>query len=704
MSYLTNVGGVAGTYGDYFGENLINLIQQPGVSTGGNLLPAVVLSSAGDLFTNSGLSDVTLHIADTADGIDITGDMFIANRIVTLTIDGDATISGRIVGNAGSYGSSAGTLIKNGAGTLTLTGTRNWFYGSSKNYNQINAGRVILKSPHALGSGATTIDPDAYLEFSGVSGTMRQAFVGGGHIEVTHGSDLTFNWRNGTLDDFDGMSGNGSWHPAMNEIGTLAISGQSRFSAIASGTYSSVLGGASVYVTVTEGSSLVIGREGLSARGSGATKIPMTYAILANRIDLSDHSTLVLKPNAYLSTGALIVTDTTCAIAFTASGVSRLRWQEGIDPDTITLVSTGSNSARYIVPHGMELIVNDIPVPVSPNESLPNDNSSSGWCREFVLVNQGANPLKDIAMTLTAIDAIHDTVSSRLADELIDPVTFHVPAKGRKWVNAAWVRYLTSDLDYDNESSTTPGVEGNIKGVIAGLDGMLPGRVMLGFHAGIAENELDTTNDTSLSSKQKFLGLHAAQRFGKFYLSFSADIGRVTTDSFRHEDDNYVRGKWDTSYYSGSIQFGGVFESWAKIKLKPYVGLRYSKIKITNHYERGASPLVIDNFNDTSSQVFYGVALGRKFVIFNRDLAIDLSLARKHTVTAPRATLDTHYFDSPNTPVTLKRGDYYDDPIAIGVSARAALSPHTVVGFAFDYETASNHDRTTLSALVAYTW
>lgn len=682
-------------------------------------LPGTVLDSAGNLLrdgsnalsgaglvhvSNTCFSVATIRVPTTAAGLDITGDVYLSNHVLTFEIYGDTTISGRMYGTIGSYGATGGTFYKTGGGTLTITGTHNWFYGRYKTYNQIQEGRVVVTNPYALGTGSMEILPGASLEFRGVKGSMTQAFIGGGNIEITQGSDLTFDWRNGTLYDFDGMSGNASWHPAMNEIGTITISGQSRFSAIASGTYSSVLGGGNAYIAVTEGSTLVIGREGLSARGSGATGIPMTYAILANRIDLGENATLVLKPNAYLSTGALIATDTTAAIAFTASGVSRLRWQEGIDPSTITLTATGSTNARYIVPDGMELIINDIPVPVHPSESIPTDPSAAGWCREFVLVNQGANPLKDIAITLAAIDAIHDTVSARLADELIDPVTLHVPVKGRKWVNSAWARYVTSDLDYDTESAITPGIDGNAKTIVAGFDGILPGRVLIGLHGGIGENELDSTNNTSLSSKQRFLGVHAAQRFGQYYLAFSADIGRASTDSFRYEADNYVRGKWDTSYYSGSIQLGGTFESWAKIKIKPYVGLRYSKVKITNYYERGASPLVVDNFNDTLAQAAYGVALGRKFVVFKRDLALDLSLARKHNITTPRSTLATYYFDSPDTPIALKRGNYYGDPTAIGLSARVAVSQHTIVGLAFDYEKASHHDRTTFSVLVSYTW
>lgn len=705
-NYITNVGGVDARYGDFYGENILSLAQRPG-SGSGNAVPASVVAASGALLTGAWSGNVALNIASTASGIDITGDIFISNRIVTFNIEGNAiaTVSGRIVGNTNDYGANAGTIIKEGSGTLLLTGTRNWFYGASKSYNELNGGRVVITNPYAIGIGATSIKSGATLEFRGVQGIMRQAFVGGGAIEITNGSDVTFNWRNGTLDDFDGMSGNGSWHPAKNDLSTVIISGQSRFSAIASGTYSSVLGGPSVYVNVTEGSTLVIGREGLSARGSGNTKIPMSYAILANRIDLSGGSTLVLNPNAYLSTGALIVTDTSiCAITFGASGVSRLRWQEGVNPNFITTGSSVVGGIHYIVPVGMKLIINDIPVPVASNESIPVDSSSSGWCREYVLVNQGANPLKDMAMTLNTIDAMHDTLSLRLADELVDPVTRHAPSKGRKWVNEAWVRAITSEIEYDAGDITTPGMTGRINQIVTGFDALLPSRVLFGLHIGMGENNLDTTNNTTLRSKQKILGLHAAQRFGKLYVAATADTGRVSTDSFRYEGDDTIRGKWDTSYYSASAQIGATFNPGKKNLIKPFVGLRYSKLKISDHYEKGLSPLIIDDFTDTSTQALYGVAVGRKFTIFKRDLAVDLSLARKHAIKTPRATLSTYYYDSPNTPVTLERGDYYSDITAIGLSSRIALSRHTIVGLAGDYEMTSSYNRLTGTLLIGYSW
>ena len=683
----------------FYGDTLLSQIYLPYTVNGGIQVPAVVTNSSGQLQNATHFGGQTLHIAPSAAGIDITGDIFIGSLVFNFNIEGDTTISGRILANLGAYGAVNGTIVKTGTGTLILSGTQNWFYANAGTTSRVDEGRLVATNQHAIGTGPFTIDPVAVLEFRGAVGTLRQAFVGGGNIEITQRSDITFDWRDGVLADYDIIP---ALAPANNVIRLISISGTSRFTAIASGTFSSVLGGAGVQILVTDRSTLAVGREGISQRGTGGTQIPMTYAILAGRIDLTGGSTLVLNPNAYLSAGALIVADdSTCAIAFGGSGVSRLRWQDGVNPDSITTTGT---SLRYIVPNGMELYINEIPVPVSGSQSIPADTSSSGWCREYILVNQGANPLKDITMTLNALDVLHDTLSSRLADNFLAPASPLAPSRGRKWVNSAWARYMTSQVDYDNVSITTPGITGRISGAVLGFDGILPGRVLAGFYGGASENNLNTTNNTSLSSQQRFIGVNAAQRFGKFYLAGDISTGRVRTDSIRNEEANIVRGKWTTSYYAGSIQAGAIFEPWEKTIVKPFAGLRYTKLKIYDFFEVGPSPLMVEDFNDTGAQVVYGASAGRQFVVLKRNLNIDVSLARKQFIRSPRSTLETNYFDAPDTPVTLKRGDYYSSIIATGISARMALSRNTIAGLAFDYEFSSSHTRFGATGMVAYQW
>lgn len=670
------------------GDNNITVFAT--AATGNIIMPAIVTGANGALLRASTalMTPVTISVPASADGLHITGDIFIDAGALTLNIEGETTISGRLYGRSTQFGADRGSVYKTGSGTLILTGANNWFYNSGTGVdipNRIEAGRLVATTPYAIGTGAWRIYPGAVLEFRGVNGTLKQAFIDGGNIEITQGSDVTFHWRAGPLDDYESL-GTASSQPASSALGGIDVSGASRFTAIATGTNATVLGGGSSQVFIRENSTLVLGREGISSRGTASTEIPMTYPILATRLSLTDASTLILNPNAYLNTGALTISEDSI-ISFGASGVSRIRWQDGITPAELE----DENHYRYRTPEGMKLTINEL-------------DADTGYYREYVVVNQGANPLKDIAITLNALDALHDTLNARLAEEFIDPILPHTPSRGRKWTNDAWARYIVSQVDYDAVSITTPGVTGRIAGGVMGFDFTLPGRVLLGVHAGAIQNDLSTTNSTSLASKQKLLGVHAAQRSGKFYLAAAIDLGRARTDSQRNEPASLVRGKWDTSYYSGSVEVGATFTPLKKTTLRPYAGLRYSKIKISGYYERGASPLMVEDFSDTGTHVAYGVVAGRKFTLFKRDIGIDLTLARKHTVTAPRPTLDTYYYDSPDTLITLERGDYYSDITAAGLSLRAAVTKHTLAGLAYDYETASTHTRFAVSAMVGYSW
>jgi autotransporter-associated beta strand protein len=654
-------------------------------------LPAIVIAPDGTLLVSGSAgigatgpiySPLTLRVTAAAAGLDITGNIYLSGtlrftnnnamwapgRVITFDIEGDTTISGRILGASNQYGASNGAFVKTGPGTLVLSGASNWFYGTST----IAAGKVVATNANALGSGDTSIINDAILEFRGVtSGTMSGAFIGGGRVDVTAGSDLTFNWHNGEL----------SSATRTNLLSALNISGGSRLTALASGTLDGVLGAGTVDVTVTDRSTLVLGREGISSRGTGATGLPVTYPVIAASVTFSGASTLVLNPNAYLKTGRLAFDDTSL-ISFGASGVSRIDYATGPAPDALA----------YALPEGFTLVKNNL-------------HGAGVNAIEYVVINQGANPLKDIAMTLNALDTVHDALGARLADDFTDPVVPQRPARGRHWVNSAWGRYIESYIDYETGDDTTqPGHSGRVNGFAFGLDAAHSGRVLIGLHAGAVENRLDTTNRTSLASKQKFLGLQGALRLDRFALAAAAATGRVRTDSLRYETASLVRGKWDTSYFTASLEASWRLSPWKALQINPFAGLRHTRLDISGHYERGPSPLIIDNFSDSHAQSILGLRAGKPFKLFGRDLVAGLALARKHTIRAPKSSLDTHYLDSPATPVTLTRGDYYQDLWNAGLSLRAALTPHTLLGLSYDHDTGADRTRHTAAFTIGCTW
>jgi len=165
-----------------------------------------------------------------------------------------------------------------------------------------------------------------------------------------------------------------------------------------------------------------------------------------------------------------------------------------------------------------------------------------------------------------------------------------------------------------------------------------------------------------------------------------------------------VRGKWNTTYYTVAFEAGGVWAPWEGATVRPFAGLRHARLNLSNHDERGPSPLIIDDFSDSSAQAILGVRAGQGFKVFGRGVALDLTLARKQSIRKTRTELDTHFYDAPDTPVRLRSDDYARTLDAAGVSLRVALTRNTVAGAAFDYEGGSGRTRKTVSGMVGCSW
>ena len=658
-------GGITITNTIALGNNNISLL--PATTTGaGYVLPAVVTDAAGTLLRagTAMLGAVSLNVAAEAAGLEITGDIYLNVGTLTLNIGGDTLIAGCIYGDQTiPAGASTGAITKTGTGTLTLTGGRNWFYGTSS----VNAGKLVATTAGALGGGNVTIAPGATLAFQGVRGaTYPMAFTGGGRVEVMD-SDITFDWRNGTLVDAT----------TSNNIGQLVITATSRLTALASGTLSGVLGGTAVAVTVSDHSSLVVGREGISHYSINGSLPPINYAIRAGSIALTDASALVFQPNAFLHVTDALTLDAGSVVSFAGAGVSRLRYGAGTaDPATF----------NYLLPDGMSFEIRPY----------------GGVGVEYVVVNQGANPLKDIAMTLVSIDAAMDIVSAHLHEDFLLPVV--ESAGSRKWNHAAWARYFASDFSFDASSAFQPGWDGRLGGMLAGFDSTFRRRFQVGLYAGITESNLATTNNSNLKSKQRVLGLHAAQRFGWFYASLHLARVSAHSDSFRNEPLGLTRGRWSNSGYTGGGELGAILVPWKNGCIKPSVGLRYTKIDLSSFTEGGISPMAVDNFTDSLAQVVVGVQAGQRFKLLGRNALASLSLSGKHTAREPGETLTASYLGIPDTPITFQRDDYYKDTAAIGLSLRVLLPRRIQAGLDLEHESGSRRTRDTLALSLGIAW
>jgi autotransporter-associated beta strand protein len=631
---------------------------------------------------------------------DYTDDIYLAARTDTFVVDGTATLSGRLYGTEVTSGNShgianGGSFIKTGAGTLTLTGSTNWFYGTST----VAAGALVVTHIGAIGSGNMVVRPGATLVFRDIAGAgnFPMSFTGGGALEIRD-SDMTLNWRN---------SGVLNAPAAANHYFATLDLARSRLLALASGTLNGALGGAGAAITLRDRSTLALGREGVVA-GVAGLLAPLAYETLAGGISVDATSTLVLHPGANLNiTGTLALAgdpaaggDTAPAarLTFAGAGVSRLEYAALSTPGAAPAAAGADPLAPFVsAPAGC---------------SLETTAASVGGRqrRDYLVINQGANPMHDIAATAAAIETIADAAASRLNELFLLPAT--PPSKwrqSRRWANTAGARYFAASLDHA-AAGAAPGHHGRLSGLLLALDSAWRQRVLLNLHAGITESSLTTTNATSLASHQRFFGAGITPRLGeKFYLTADLLAGTADSESLRRETSGGTLARWDNTFHGGGLEIGCLLRPWRDWFLRPRAALRYTRIAVNGYAERapaGASALAVGDFSDTLARLTLAVEAARRFKIpvINREALATLSLSRKSSVREPRATLAASFADHPGRAFTLARGDYYEDAFAAGAALRLAITLRTRAGVSLDYERGARHDRLTANIIAGCIW
>lgn len=648
-----------------------------------NVLPKICHTSRNRPLLAMALAIVALCAtqvrADTivfADG-DYTEDIYLAARTDTFVVDGNTTISGRITGTAASSKiATGGAFTKTGDGTLTITGERNWFLGP----NTVETGTLAITHVGALGMGNLAVNPGATFVFSGIrdGALFPQAITGGGRVEVID-SDLTLNYRHGYVI--------GALPTADHVIGQLAVT-RSRFHALASGTQSSGLGGSGAVVTIADHSTLLLGREGVSAGVSGLLA-PVNYATFVRNLGVDATSALVLNPGANLTVTGTLALAPGSVFTFGGAGVSRLEFAAldpaSADPDTLVTV-----------PAGYSLDV------------TPISGEGGRQRRDYLVINQGANPMHDIAMTLGVIDTTMDIVGNRLNELFLMPAAESSrQRRSLKWANTAWARFASSKVVYDADSVLRPGHDGRLNSLIIGLDSAYRMRVNFGFYGSLSESNLDTTNATSLSSKQRFFGVSITPRFKRFYLTVDMLAGNADSEALRHEANGSTIAQWDNKFLGGGIEAGTVLNPWKNGFLRPRVALRYTVVDVGGYTERapmGASPMRLESFTDSLAHFNLAIEAAHRIKLFKRDVLLGASVGCKRYMQEPRVALDATFSDYPTRGFTLERGDYYEDAVSVGASLNMAVSLRTRAGLALDYELGSNHERLTASLVVNYIW
>ncbi|QQE12600.1 autotransporter-associated beta strand repeat-containing protein [Planctomycetota bacterium] len=170
------------------------------LSSGGITIGSDDAIGSGTL-TVSGVSELSAGISSVTLGNAVT-----LNDDLTITGDNDLTLDGVISGTSG--------LIKEGVGTLTLSGTNTYSGGTT-----LSAGGIAVSSDNAIGDGLLTVSGVSELSTGISSVTLGNAVTLNNDLTITGDNDLTLD---GVISGTSGLTKEG--------ISTLTLTGQNTYS------------------------------------------------------------------------------------------------------------------------------------------------------------------------------------------------------------------------------------------------------------------------------------------------------------------------------------------------------------------------------------------------------------------------------------------------------------------------------------------
>ncbi|MDR0902174.1 MAG: autotransporter outer membrane beta-barrel domain-containing protein, partial [Opitutaceae bacterium] len=337
-------------------------------------------------------------------------------------------------------------------------------------------------------------------------------------------------------------------------------------------------------------------------------------------------------------------------------------------------LSHGSATAPllYDVPAGMSLTV-------TPSGSNAFD---------YTVVNQAANPMKDIVMTFNSFVAVVDAVDSHVSDHFLLPVTDAPRSRRSKWAHSAWLKGFGATAEYKT-TATQIGHTNRTYGMIAGMDGMIAGKFLLGGYAGFASNKLDTRNSTSITADQQLGGIYSAWRYKKFYMNADITGGMLRPNATRTEIAGQTTGAYKTHYYGGGAGIGLIFNAWKGAQIKPAVSVRHMKAKMPGFAEHGASAMRLPDLSDALTQGFLNMQVSQKFTILHgKPSMVDVMVGWKRNLQTPRENMEAAFVSDPSTTVTLEGGAYDKDIAVAGLAFSVAIRRNIILGLGCEWEIA----------------
>ncbi|OAM90169.1 autotransporter domain-containing protein [Termitidicoccus mucosus] len=587
------------------------------------------------------------------------------------TVNGHVRLNGNITG---------GRLVKTGNSTLILAGA------NTHEATDLADGGLALYHDQSLGRGALNVLAD-----------NRSVAIAG---DVTVNNNINFGDFN--LYVYNSQSGAGAPAPAGILAGSLngnsltvsvpnndsnpnrgpvTLAGANTLNSVRVQQYATLvaahagaLGGAGSDVTVADGGALHLTVPDITARnvlvqdgGALGFSRPRVAGVLTM---LATSGTVTIEEGARLA-----------ILSRLTSGYTTLIHAEGglvLDPYTL-VVDAGPNNAVFRV---------------------YADEDNNLICMNM---NRAGNPGKDIAVSLDAMSAVVSTVHSRVTENFLMPLAEFEPG-GDSPGSSFWIKGIGSVGQYD-DNATRIGYKDTTYGAAIGFDKIYLEKYLLGLHAGYSYSDLETDNHATTDAIMPHIGAYGSARFGKFYILADVSGGAFRADTTRAEDA--VTGRYRAIIFGASAEAGMVLRTWENGGVRPFAGLHYMRYAYKDHAEKGPGAIFIDDFKADRLESLVGAQLTHSFeTVWKQPAMLTLHAGWRAALNDEQTELNVVFADMYVYEDYFKvLSDVYSrDRIVVGAGLRVGVTKSSVFSFDYECESAKDHVRHNLNAIIRWSW
>jgi outer membrane autotransporter protein len=671
------------------GNNTLNLL---GTGALDNLFVGVDHLTVGD-----GLTASVWNLSFSSGNASVFGDLDI-NALTTLrlnenvTLTGDTVNDGTFIYNVGAdtaYGgaiSGAGTLVKDGAATLTLSGDHTY------------SGATIVASGLLDVTGA--LASQAYQIYAGAGLTMASAFTltGDAVVNGTWTTPLLTIAGTGTLAGSGVIAGDVTSYGLIapgNSPGTLTIGGDLLLGA-----------GSLLDMEITPMGHDLVHVTGTTTIADSAMHVDIASGFYAN----GQRFTLLFSDGGITgSAPTLTINNQSPFLRFSIvdAGIGGTSVVVGVDRQSYAIAATSRNSygaglgltgATLVATPAMQTVLGQIDfmsqaevaqglkqMSPEPYSALMETSFSamrlfSDTIRERAYATRGGGESVLAMVPGGEMSRMTELASRQIASDAPSGIT---AASGKAGGLGLFVKPVGQYVGFDKGHNRT-GFQSWQYGLVAGGDMAVSDNLLAGFQVGYVHSEL-SFSDTAKSSGRSdtFLGgLYAAYATGGFYADGLVQAGAAWNRLSRKMEFGSIsrnpQGTYTSFLFGGSLTTGYDW-TFGKFKAGPVATLDYGYVDTPGFTESDSElGLTVRGFLGNSLKSGLGAKVSGTFTVGEKTtVSPDVSLRWGHEFLDNSQNIKARYNGSPTSSFSAKTGEPTRDNLLVDAGVSVGVSDAT---------------------------